>query len=220
MPCPDVEFRDRDDKGEPCHSYFLDGKEIPGLSYILDSCGLCRYDKVRKDVMEAARERGDAAHFATRLFDEDNPNPAKMISIPEWEEKSLSEPLDPWTRSRLQGWINFRKDFKFNPVLIEKPMSHCLNGMAFGMTPDRFGDGTCGAMVIEIKATASIEPSHAIQTAAQALAFKTHESNVGRYVVQLLENDYKPLEFKDRQDERLFGCALALTSWRWQKGIR
>jgi hypothetical protein len=218
MPCPEVDFRDKDEKGEPCHRYYLDGKEIPGLSYILDSCGLCRYDKVRKDVMEAARERGDAAHYATRLFDEDNPR--DMLKIDIWEKEALAEPLDSWTRSRLVGWCKFRQDFNFMPMLIEKPMSHCMNGMAFGMTPDRYGVGTPGSMVIEIKATASIEPSHAIQTAAQALAFKTPESNVGRYVVQLLENDYKPFKFEDRQDERLFGCALALTSWRWGKGIR
>lgn len=211
---PDVIFKEED------HTYWLDKTQIPGLSYIMSSCGLSRYGAVKESILEAARERGDAAHYACRLYDEDNPNPKTMAEIGEWEESALAEPLDPWTRSRLQGWIKFRKDFKFNPVLCEKPMSHCFNGMAFGMTPDRFGDGTCGAMVIEIKATASIEPSHPIQTAAQALAFQTPESNVGRYVVQLLENDYKPFEFKDRQDQRLFGCALALTNWRWLHGIK
>lgn len=215
MPCPDVQFVDVED-GKPCHKYLLDGREIPGLSYILDSCGLCRYDKVRKDVMEAARERGDAAHFATRLYDEDCPN--FLTDIEQWEGFSLQEPLDPWTRSRLVGWIKFRKDFDYHPILTEKAMSHCLNGMAYAFTLDSYGQGTPGAMLVEKKCTSGIEPSHAIQTAAQAIPFK--ESNVGRYAVYLLENDYKIFECKDRQDERLFGCALALTSWRWQKGIK
>lgn len=209
---PDVIFREED------HTYWLDKTQIPGLSYIISSCGLCRYDRVKQSIMEAARERGDAAHFATRLYDEDNPK--VLVDIGQWEESALSEPLDSWTRSRLTGWVKFRKDFSFMPMLIEKPMSHCMNGMAFGMTPDRYGIGSMGNMVIEIKATASIEPSHAIQTAAQALAFKTAESNVGRYVVQLLQDDYKPFEFKERNDERLFGCALALTHWKWNKGIK
>jgi hypothetical protein len=216
MPCPEVDFRDKDEKGEPCHRYYLDGKEIPGLSYILDSCGLCRYDKVRKDVMEAARERGDAAHFATRLFDEDNPR--DMLKIDIWEKEALAEPLDSWTRSRLVGWCKFRGDFNYQPILTEKAMSHCLHGMAYAFTLDSYGTGSLGNMLIEKKCTSGIEPSHAIQTAAQALPFK--ESNVVRLAVYLLENDYKVIKCDDRQDERLFGCALALVHWRWGKGIR
>lgn len=220
MPCPDVEFRDSEN-GQPCHKYYLDGKEIPGLSYILDSCGLCRYDKARKDVMEAARERGDAAHYASKLFDEDYPK--KLVGtpemiLPEWEEDALTEPLDPWTRSRMIGWLKFRVDFGYMPILTEKAMSHCLHGMPYAFTLDSYGVGSPGNMLIEKKCTSAIEPSHAIQTAAQALPFK--ESNVGRYVVQLGDGDYKIIECKDRQDEKLFGCALALCHWRWNHGIK
>ncbi len=218
MPPPEVQFVDKDREGNPCHKYICDGVEIPGLSYILDCCGFLRYGKVNKDIMEAARERGDAAHFATRLYDEDNP--VDLVDIAQWEQSALDEPLDSWTRSRLQGWINFRSDFEFKPILIEKPMSHLLNGMLYGFTADRYGIGKLGNMVVEIKCTADIEPSHAIQTAAQAEAFKMEGVQLGRFVCQLDVNDYKPHEFKDRQDARIFAAILAATHWKWKAGIR
>jgi hypothetical protein len=213
----DVEFRDTEN-GEPCHKYYRDGKEIPGLSYILESNGFCRYGKVNKAVMEAARERGDAAHFATRLYDEDNP--VTLVDIAEWEAKALNDPLDPFTRSRLVGWVKFRKDFEYRPLIIEKPMCWELNGMAYAFTPDRYGTCSMGNAVVEIKATAEIEPSHQIQTAAQSLAFRVEGVQLGRYVVQLLDSDYKIHKFEDRQDERIFSSALAVTWWRWNRGIK
>lgn len=215
---PEVEFRDKDEKGEPCHKYYRDGKEIPGLSYILESNGFCRYGKVRKDVMEAARERGDAAHYATRLYDEDNR--VALLDIPQWEAKALNEPLDPWTRSRLIGWVKFRRDFDFSPLIIEKPMMWELNGMAYAMTPDRYGNSNMGRLVPELKATAEIEPSVQIQTAAQIQPFKMEGDTIRRVVVQLLDGDYKIHEFSDRQDERIFASALAVTWWRWNRGIK
>jgi len=214
---PEVEFRDTEN-GEPCHKYYRDGKEIPGLSYILESNGFCRYGKVRKDVMEAARERGDAAHYATRLFDEDNPS--GVGNIDQWQEQSLKDSLDPWTLSRLKGWVKFRIDFDFNPLIIEKPMCHEWSGMVYAMTPDRYGNSSMGRLVPEIKCTAEIEPSCQIQTAFQIQPFKMETDSIRRVVVQLLENDYKIHEFKDRQDERLAFNILGATSWKWAMGIR
>ncbi len=215
---PEVRFVDKDADGQPCHKYYLGDREIPGLSYILESNGFCRYGKVNKQIMEAARERGDAAHYATRLYDEDNR--VELLDVPQWEKKALNEPLDPWTRSRLVGWLKFRRDFDFNPLIIEQPMSWELNGMMYAMTPDRYGNSNMGRLVPELKATADIEPSVQIQTAAQIQPFKMEGDAIRRVVVQLLENDYKIHEFKDAQDARIFASALALTWWKWNRGIK
>lgn len=223
----EVEFRDTEN-GEPCHKYFRDGKEIPGLSYILESNGFCRYGKVKQSIMEAARVRGDAAHYCTRIYDEDNPSNGNLLSevkhlnavIDEWEARALNEVLDVWTRSRLVGWLKFRRDFDFSPLIIEQPMMWEINGMAYAMTPDRYGNSNMGRLVPELKATADIEPSVQIQTAAQIQPFKMEGDTIRRVVVQLLEDDYKIHEFTDRQDERIFASALAVTWWRWNKGIK
>jgi hypothetical protein len=223
MPIPEVQFVSEQD-GEPCHKYLLDGKEIPGLSYILEFSGFLRYGKVSKDVMEAARERGAAADEACNFFNQDFPAIKNFSGdLRPWEASALAEPLDDWTRSRLQGWIKFRQDFKFDVLFVQKRMAHEMNGMLYGFTLDCFGKmgGKMGGKdaIVEVKATAESEPSHAIQTAAQSLPFKD-EQGPERWGIYLRDNDYRPEQFKDRCDERIFGAILAATWWKWNRGIR
>lgn len=217
MPVPYVDFIESEN-GQPCHKYMVDGLEVPGLSYILKSNGFINYDKIKDSVMEAARERGDAAHYATRLYDEDNPG--TLAPIDAWEKQALDEPMDDWTRSRLTGWVKFRKDLDFHPIIIEKPMSHTINGMTYAFTPDRYGRCAAGAAVVEVKCTAQIMPSHRLQLALQAPAFQVEGVKLFKYVVQLLENDYKIHDCKDRMDDKIAMCALAATVWKWNEGIR
>ena len=221
MPPPEVEFREQDADGNPCHLYFVDGRQVPGLTYILEFNGFHRYNGVSKAVMEAARERGSAADEACTFFNQDFPVISKFDGdLAAWENSALSEPLDDWIRSRLNGWIKFRKDFKFDIMFIQKRMSHELNGMTFAFTLDCYGkiEGKTDA-IVEVKATADSEPSHAIQTAAQSLPFKD-DKGPQRWGIYLQENDYRPEHFKNREDERIFGAALALTWYKWGKGIR
>lgn len=212
MEIPDVEFR------EETHQYFFNGIEIPGISYILKTSGFIDYGKVSKSVLEDARERGDHAHYAARLYDEDNPTALRSIEV--WEKQCLAEPLDPWVRARLKGWLKFRREWEFIPALIEKPLSCQMHGMMYGMTPDRCGVSKLGRSVFEIKATAKLEVSHGIQTAFQVQAFKKEGETTKRFAVQLLENDFKLHEFNDRQEERIAGCILAATHYKWLKGIK
>jgi len=205
MPCPEVEFRTVDAKGQPSHDYLVDGVWVPSVSYILKTNGFCDYAGVRKDVMENARQFGTAVDLACQLLDEDDLDP---------------EYNDPKVMPRLEGWSKFCREWEFKPLIVAKPMSHAMNGMIYGMTPDRYGTCKLGNVVIDIKNTAEIMPSHQIQLAGYIQPFKTEGNGVNRFVVQLVDGGYKLHEFKDRQDERIFGAALACTYWKLAKGIK
>ena len=205
MPCPEVEFRAQNEKGEAVHEYWLDGVKIPSVSDILKGTGLIDYSGVRASVMENARQFGTAVDLACQLFDENDLDP---------------DYNDPKVMPRLEGWQKFCREWEFKPLLVAKPMSHVLNGMAYGMTPDRYGICKLGNVVIDIKNTAEVMASHAIQLAAYIQPFKIEGNGVNRFVVQLQDGGYKLHEFKDRQDERIFGAALALTHWKLAKGIK
>ena len=205
MPCPEVEFRTQNEKGEAVHEYWLDGVKIPSVSYILASNGFIDYGKVRKSVMESARELGSAVHSATHYYDEDD------LDV---------DTVDPKVRPFLDEWMRFRSDWDFKPLLIERPMSCCFNGMNFGMTPDRYGTCKLGNVVVDIKTTFDVMPSHQIQLAAYQIPFETDGNNVHRFVVDLRSRPYKFHQFQDRNDKRIFGAALALTHWKLAKGIK
>jgi hypothetical protein len=83
--------------------------------------------------------------------------------------------------------------------------------------------------VVEIKTTANKEPHHAIQTAGQALAFKSHAESVQmplkRMAVYLLDKPngggryYTVEPHENRSDEKIFAAALALLQWKINAGL-
>lgn len=186
------------------HIYRLDGVIIPGCSEILKDARLSDYSRVRPEVMEAASLFGQAVHAACELFD-------KGVL----DETSLSFPLIPY----LDGWKNFRNNYQ--PVIVPDWIERATGSVKwrFGCKPDRvllFRDKVC---VVEIKSTAAIMPSVAIQLAAQKIAVEENYKKVHRRIaVQLTGEDdgcgYQFHEFKKPTDEETFICARKLYQWR------
>ena len=94
--------------------------------------------------------------------------------------------LKPYPKywNRVEGWRQFIEDFKFKFDLdwCEVPCAVKVNGILYAMTIDcygSYGEGeNISLAVVEIKTCADQEPSHAIQTAGQAIAFHHHAETV------------------------------------------
>lgn len=193
--------------GKPCHEYWQGKVRIPSVSEIIRPC--VNFDGIRQSVIDNARDFGLDVDAACQYYDEDD-----------LDESTLEERV----RLRLNGWIKFRQEFDFKPLVIAKSVAHTMNGMPYGMTADRYGTGNFGDIanaVIDIKNTAEIEPHHGLQLAAYE-DFYSDSGKIacGRYIVQLKDNDYKIVPFKERQDKRIFSGLLAVAHWKMQKGIK
>jgi len=171
---------------DPSHTYWLDGREIPGFSRILQDVGVVDLSSIPPKVLEKARERGHKVHLACQYVDENRMD---------WA--SLDEEL----LGRVTAWIKFCSDYQFKPAMcgIEVPTYH--KQFLYGITPDRYG--TIGrirdsiatrpwASVVEIKNTYAEETDKwGMQVAAQAAALKSHgkldpkDNNVVLYSVNL-----------------------------------
>lgn len=192
------------------HIYRLSGARIPSLTQILDATGFIDYSAVPVGTLKAKAAFGSKVHEFCLWSDQD------QLDI---------EDLEPYPayRDRVLGWLDFAKDFDFQPDLnwAERPMALRLNGALFAMTPDRFGMSNQGECVVEIKCSCDLMPAYAIQTAAQMLAFRNDlRPNVKRFVCQLLDKPngggkrYFAKEYTDRMDEKIFAAALTCAQWR------
>lgn len=190
--------------GKACHEYWQGRVRIPSVSEIIRPC--VNFDGIRQSVIDNARDFGLDVDAACQYYDEED------LDISSLEER---------VRLRLNGWIKFRIQFDFKPEVIAESTSHVMNGMPYGMTADRFGIGKMGIAVVDIKNTAEIEPHHGLQLAGYEDKYSdSGKRPCGRFIVQLFDNDFKIVEFKDRQDKRIFGGLLAVAHWKLQKGIK
>jgi len=200
---PEVTFK-MEVNGKPAHAYFVDGREVPSVSYIIKPC--VNYNGIRKDVMENAREFGTAVDLACQYADEGD-----------LDEDTVSEKVRP----RLNGWRKFVKEFDFKPLIISEPFAHNMHSMWYAGTPDRYGTCKIGNCVVDLKNTSEIEDHHALQL----IGYEDFYSDggkipVNRIIVQLLDNDYKIHECKDRSDRRMFANLLAVAHWKFARGHR
>ncbi len=221
-----VQFRDTDSNGRPVHEYEVAGIKTPSVTYVLDKRGFCDYQSCPEDFMEAARERGQIGHEVTHWFDEAfmgilvTDDLQKFDYVYEFEKDFLSEPLHPWSREILGAWVQFRKDFEFSPVMIEKPMAWKINGMMVCGTLDRFGMSKLGPMVIDLKFTSKIERSVKYQLAAYAANPELHVKGKHplRYAAHFKDGKVIPVPFTRTKDEQIFSAALAITHDLWNGG--
>lgn len=211
---------------EADHSYYLKGVRVPfSLTQILELSGISRKPSSAQEIAArpAAAKRGTKVHEATFLMDQDDFDVDSLKPWPEYYNRCI-------------GWQQFREDFKFFPdlTMCEAPIAVRVNGCLYAMKLDRYGaigEGDNTAMaVVEIKTTAQEEDSHAIQTAGQAIAFKSHAESLKmplkRYCVYLFDKlnaancYYSAVEHTDRNDEKIFvGAALANVYYRSQHGL-
>lgn len=195
---------------EPCHRYKLNGERIISLTQIIDAAGLINFDGVPIETLKAKAQFGSVVH-----------------DLCLWADKGELdlEDLDPFPihRPRVLGWLDFVKDYDFEPDLTwcERPMAIKVNGCRYAMKLDRFGMTNQGYAVVEIKTSCDLPPAYNIQTAAQVIPFRNElRPVVKRLIVQLLEKPnaagkfYFAKECEDRMDEKVFLSALTTLQWR------
>jgi hypothetical protein len=189
------------------HKYKWNGVEVPGVTSILKDVGIIDYSNAPEKAMEYGKERGTAAHEATRLYDKGELEIVETLELPVW-------------RPYLDAWIAFKKDTGFSFVEIEQPLYSQKYG--FAGTVDRVG--TMGALaILDIKTGVTIPAWTAIQTAAYEIAYnegkKVAEKTKKRYGV-LLKNDgkYSIKEYKDKTDVAVFLSALSV--YNYKRGVK
>lgn len=211
---------------EEGHYYTLKGQRVPfSLTQILELSGISRQPTAQSEIAArpAAAKRGTKVHEYTLWLDQGELDLDDLKPYPEYY-------------NRVIGWQQFCEDFHFMPDLTfcEVSIAVKVNGMLYGMKLDAYGvigEGENIAMaVVEKKCTADAEDSHAIQTAGQAIAFKTHAESLQlplkRFVVYLFDKEnsakrfYRCVEHTDRTDEKVFvGAGLTNCYWRQQHGL-
>lgn len=199
-------FRDSD------HTYWLDGRELPGITRVLRDVGIGDLDQTDPRIAYAAG-RGKAVHEATALDDRGELDDASV---------------DPVVRPYLDAWRRFRVESGFRPIvsLIEVPLARAELGYAG--TPDRCGWLGQLPVVLEIKATSQLHRRVGLQLGAQQmLAWTTEEfgavvpNAVRRFAVRLCPDEnppYRLQEFKDPEDRHTFLAALRVWLWKQKEG--
>lgn len=179
------------------HTYTVDGRIVPSVTQILHEAGIID----TAFYTEEARQRGSYVAEATALLDRG--------------ELELAE-LDPALVGYVDAWKKFKLDAQFVPELIEAPLFDPWG--RFAGTLDRAGPLHGRWANVEIK-TGGREEWHALQTAAYAHLMKRPAA---RRIVVYLEPDarYECHEFSDSGDHAAFMAALAVVTWKRNRGKR
>lgn len=189
------------------HKYFWDGQPVPSVTTLLSP--LYDFSFVDAGVLKRSADLGTACHLACELYDSDD-----------LDESSLDPTVTPF----LDGWIKFRKEREFTPILTEQQVFHPQ--LRYAGTLDRTGviEGKEG--VIDIKTGATTSPIHGIQLAAYAEALKAQpdwkgSKNLTRWIVQI-KNDgtYKATQYTETTDWACFVGLLNVAAWKRKHNIK
>lgn len=158
---------------EDTHTYYWNGVVTESVTQVLQTADVIDYDKIPEQIREYALQRGRIVHVVTELFDKDD-----LV----WDS------LDPVIEPYLQGYIKFKKDMGFKPLLIESKGYNKKFGYAG--TLDRVGTVRDGRMwLIDFK-SGSCPKWVGLQTAAyhELDEIKEQYPKVERYALQLNNN--------------------------------
>lgn len=188
------------------HTYRYRGAVVPHVTQVCRMLG--EYAGVPLATMEAARERGDAVHYATELYDRG-----------ELDEASVPAEVSPY----LEAWKLFKQQAAFAVLEIE----HRVHNETFGFagTLDRTGYFAGRKLarptqlcLVDIKATYQVMPQVAVQTALYAYAYQGGRSEhqlMPRFAVQLKPDaTYRLHALKDRADLSVGLAALTIHNWK------
>ncbi len=177
--------------------------DYPHVTQILKAAGLSDYSDVPKNTLDFACNRGDVGHKTCELYDREN---LRMDTV------------DPRIMPYLQAWIKFKKD---TSVIIED--------IEYKVVSDKYGyQGTMDRMVViggkrgplELKLTAQLMPSTAIQLAAYLQAWNEQlyvKRATTRYAVRLLNDgtyNLPPKDFFKSGDLNVFMAAMVICHYK------
>lgn len=213
---PGVEFFEAD------HRYTFRGEPVLNVTTINREHKISAdWRQVPPELLERKRQIGKAAHAAAHYYDEGD---------------LVDGSVDPLVQPYLDGWIRFRAETDFEPLLLETALVHPLLRVAG--TLDRFGicwklHRTGRPSIVDLKTGDPDDAGAGPQTAAyeqnvravltpQELGISVAEWNAPwtRYSVQLLPNGrYKLCTYTNPRDLHRFNWAASLEasahpSWR------
>lgn len=188
------------------HRYFLDpsGVEIPGVTRVLEDCGLVDWSMVPRDVLLAAQDRGTRVHQALHYWDDGELDP---------------ESLDEEIHGYVMAYGAFKNQCGFTPHLVEHRMFSTSH--RFAGTLDRTGellrkDGGSDRAVVDFK-SGMVLPAHRLQLAAYQSMLP--DPRTYRRITLALRSDgsFRAHEYPDQdysRDLNAFHAAVAL--WHWK----
>ncbi len=190
------------------HTYHFNGQRVISITDVLADQGFADYSKIPASIREFALARGRAVADATLLLDEGRLQWSSLKETVVWEGKEYT-----WTLGRVLAYVKFKKEFRFHPIVREKPFYDPVYGYAG--RPDCFGEIFCGPATVQLKC-GPVEPWVGLQTAAEArlLMLAGYETRK-RYGIELrADGTFKPTPFKDSLDFKIFLSALAVSKWQ------
>lgn len=180
---------------ESDHTYWLDGKRVPGVTSIL--APLCSFEFVKPEVLDAAAKFGTAVHLACELDD-----------LGTLDEETLDPALAPY----LSAWRKFSLDHEVQWSLIEQTVYHPT--LRYAGKLDRFGTVRDAPAMVDIKSTAALYPSIGPQLAAYLKAIPGAPTLTKRLAVQLrADATYVVKEYTSALDFSAFASLVTLHHW-------
>lgn len=189
------------------HRYFYKGKQVPGVSEILDAERFVDLSFVPDDVLDDANNFGHATHHALYLEDRK-----------ELDWSTLDLHLIPY----VEAWKKFCEDLKFVPNIELAEQMMYSKRWGFAGTPDKPGKMKLRNAIIDIK-TANVKQK------ATALQLGGYQTLVEEYTkkpytvkgaVYLYETGkYSWVKFPDPNDKHVFIGAVSNYHWK-KKNIR
>lgn len=188
-------------------AYTIDGERWISVTEALALAGLRDLTHIPHDVLERARERGQAVHEFLELLD-----------------LGMVEAGD--AKSELSGYVSayqhFSADAKWQPIHVELVVR--CSAYRYAGTLDRVGDLGARRVVLDLKCTSKIDPATALQVAAYQEAFREHPASgrepLGRFALQLRpDGTYRLVEYADGNDWHDFCAALRVAQWQLDHGL-
>ena len=195
---------------EEPHSYRYDGKPVPSITQLLDMAGFLDYSRVPRGRLDVKRKIGKAVHLACALAD-----------LGTLDVRTIHPDVEPY----FFAYETFLADYRVKIVreFVERPLYHLAFGYAG--TPDRgvlWGRDEVPT-TLELKATYDLQPSTAVQTAAQGLLFHANGfRTLKRLALQLLPKGSPPYRlesYREPLDRNDFLSALNTYRFRERHGL-
>lgn len=160
----------------------LNNKQIPAVTEVMKFVTDCKYNNVPLDVLDKAKEKGTAVHFAVEVY-----NKTGFASI------------DKQYKGFLDAYIKWVKDFNIDRKKIQSEIKVYSKALRFAGTVDMIYDKKT---IIDIKTTFQLDiDSVSVQTSAYKNALNNQEGYDIKscYVLRLKEDgSYEYIKLQDR----------------------
>lgn len=192
------------------HSYYVDGVKVPSVTEVIKP--LEAYYRMSETMLRPYADRGTAVHALTEVYDAGDLEGASKAAQQRWASR-----VDPKLAGYLKAWVDFRSDFRFEPVAVEHRVYHSAH--QYAGTIDRAGFVRGRASIVDIKTSAKLGPAIGVQLAGYLEAWnrecEPEHMAESRYAVQLMgDGTYRVVEYADPADWQVFLGCLALHHWQ------